>query len=125
MGSDTIPRPERGEIWLVSFGAGRTGEPAKHRPAVVLTPGELHTGSAFDLVIVVPLTSTLPPSLARPRIAAGQSSGLDTDSATVVRGVRGVAVGRLVRRLGKTEPGTYASIIEVLKVLTDGSPVPR
>jgi mRNA interferase MazF len=59
--------PRRGEVWLVSFGAGRDGEPAKNRPAVVVSVDEQNVdATAADLIVVVPLSSSRAPSPLRP-----------------------------------------------------------
>ncbi|TXB91664.1 type II toxin-antitoxin system PemK/MazF family toxin, partial [Mycobacterium tuberculosis] len=36
-----MAEPRRGDLWLVSLGAARAGEPGKHRPAVVVSVDEL------------------------------------------------------------------------------------
>lgn len=38
--------PRRGEIWLVSLGAARAGEPGKNRPAIVISVDEILAGIA-------------------------------------------------------------------------------
>jgi len=91
--------PHRGEIWLCSLGAARSGEPGKTRPVVVISPAALLTDSARDLVITIPLSSTVAGSALRPRIS--KTSGLEADSVAVIRAIRGLARSRLIRRLGK------------------------
>lgn len=65
-------QPRRGEIWLVSLGAGRRGEPAKTRPAIVISVDELLTGSDEELVVVVPLSSSRAPSKLRSAVSAAE-----------------------------------------------------
>jgi mRNA interferase MazF len=93
--------PRRGEIWLASFGAGRRGEPAKNRPAVILSADELLVGKPDELIVVVPFSSSVTPSLLRPQI--DPSAGIDRPSAAICRGIRGVARSRLLRRLGAVD----------------------
>lgn len=38
------PEPRRGEIWLVSLGTARKGEPGKNRPAIIVSVDEVSTG---------------------------------------------------------------------------------
>lgn len=91
--------PERGEIWLTALGAVRAGEPGKTRPAVVLSPSDLLTDSARDLVVVVPLSASVSASPLRPVI--DRASGLDQDSVAVTRAIRGIARKRLHSRIGE------------------------
>lgn len=90
--------PHRGEIWLVALGAGRSGEPAKTRPAVVVSADALNTGGSAERIVVVPLTSSLAPSALR--IEIEPSAGLDRPSRAVCRAVRAVVAARFVRRVG-------------------------
>ena len=94
--------PRRGEVWLVSFGAARRGEPGKHWPAVVISVDRLSTGTVADLVVVVPLSSSSAPSALRPEVA--DIEGVDRPSRAICRAVRGVARPRLLRRVGMLTP---------------------
>jgi mRNA interferase MazF len=100
--------PRRGEIWLVSFGAARRGEPGKNRPAIVVSVDDLLVGADHELIVVVPLSSSLPRSALRPRL--GPDTGIDADSAAIPRAIRGVARRRLLRRLGVTSAETLAGV---------------
>lgn len=100
--------PRRGEIWLTSFGAARRGEPGKNRPALVVSVEELLVGAEHELIVVVPLSSSVTPSRLRPQL--GPSSGIDNDSAAVCRALRGVARSRLLRRLGEASDETLAEV---------------
>ncbi len=90
--------PRRGEIWLTAFGAGRRGEPGKHRPAVVMSADEVLVGKPDELIVVVPFSSSVAPSVLRPQI--DPSAGIDSMSVAICRGIRGVARSRLLRHLG-------------------------
>lgn len=100
--------PGRGDIWLVSLGAGRKGEPGKNRPAIVVSVDGLLTGSDEDLLVVVPLSSSRAASALRPSVPP--STGIDAESAAIPRAIRAVARGRLLRRLGEADPKTLADI---------------
>jgi mRNA interferase MazF len=113
MGSTDAPR--RGEIWLVSLGAARAGEPGKTRPAVVVSVDELSTGAPTDLIVVVPLSSSQAASAIRVEIAP--SAGIDRPSRAICRAVRAVVSSRLVRRLGSVEPREMAEIETVLALI--------
>lgn len=107
--------PRRGEIWLASLGAARRGEPGKNRPVVVLSSEELLIGDPGELIVVVPLSSSVARSRLRPPI--DPSSGIDNDSAAVCRAVHGIARSRLLRRLGAAEPDTMAEVERALALV--------
>jgi mRNA interferase MazF len=100
--------PRRGEIWLASLGAARKGEPGKNRPVVVVSADELLVGVDHELIVVVPLSSSLPSSLMRPHL--GPETGIDNPSAAICRGIRGVARSRLLRHLGAVDAEKMAEI---------------
>jgi mRNA-degrading endonuclease toxin of MazEF toxin-antitoxin module len=109
MGSSDLP--QAGELWLVRFGSAEPGEPSKNRPAIVLSDAVMLTGSVFDLVIVVPVSSSVTPALSRP--ALPPCGGLDAPSVAVPRAIRAVAIGRLLRRLGAVPDETVIAIRRV------------
>jgi mRNA interferase MazF len=107
--------PSRGEIWLVAFGAARKGEPGKNRPAIVISADGLLAGTEDDLVVTVPLSSSLAVSRLRPTIPA--TAGIDAESAAIPRGIRGVSRSRLLRRIGEVEPETLAAVERALRTV--------
>jgi len=112
--------PHRGEVWLVSLGAARRGEPGKHRPAVVVSSDRLSAGTAADLIVVVPLSSSSSPSALRPEIA--DIEGIDRPSRAICRAVRGVTRPRLLRHLGTLGPPKMAEIERVLELILQLEP---
>ncbi len=100
--------PRRGEVWLTSFGAARPGEPGKNRPAIVVSADHLSAGSMADLIVVVPLSSSVAPSPLRPEIAGVE--GVDRPSRAICRAIRGIARGRLLRRIGALTPETLTEV---------------
>jgi mRNA interferase MazF len=100
--------PRRGEIWLTSLGAARKGEPRKNRPTVVISVDEIATGREDELVVVVPLSNSRAASPLRPEVSPEE--GIERSSVAVTRGIRAVARGRLLRRLGQLEPDTLAEV---------------
>ncbi|MGC0250360.1 type II toxin-antitoxin system PemK/MazF family toxin [Pseudactinotalea sp. Z1748] len=91
--------PRRGEVWLVSLGARREGEPGKTRPAVVVSTDALRSAAPRELIVVVPLSSSSTPSALRIEVEPGVS-GLDQPSRAMCRAIRSVAATRMERRLG-------------------------
>lgn len=117
--------PRRGEIWLVSLGAGRKGEPGKNRPAIVVSADELSAGLQDEMLVVVPLSSSRAPSPLRPEISPDE--GVDSPSAAVCRGVRAVARNRLLRRVGAVRPETLGGVERALAMILgiEGEPATR
>lgn len=107
--------PRRGEIWLVSLGAARKGEPGKNRPAIITSVDELSTGVDDELFVVVPLSSSRAPSSLRPDVT--RAEGIDKESAAICRGVRAVTRGRLLRRVGEAKPETLSEVERALALI--------
>lgn len=107
--------PRRGEIWLVSLGAARRGEPGKNRPAIVVSVDELLAGVEDELIVVVPLSSSRAPSKLRPPVSPAE--GTVAPSAAICRGVRALARRRLLRRLGAASPETLAEVEDALATI--------
>lgn len=101
-------QPARGEIWLVSLGAARKGEPGKNRPAIVVSVDDLLAGTEEELIVVVPLSSSRAPSGLRPKVSP--SEGIDAESAAICRGIRAIARRRFLRRIGAASPETLAEV---------------
>ena len=107
-----LTEPRRGELWLVAFGAGRTGETGKHRPAVIVSADEILSGVEDELIVVVPVSSSRTRTPLRPVISLGE--GVDADSVAVCRGLRAVPRARLLQRLGAVSPETLHGIEDAL-----------
>lgn len=107
--------PRRGEIWLVSLGASRKGEPGKNRPAIIVSVDELLTGDDEDLIVIVPLSSSRAGSLLRPIIPS--DTGIDAESVAIPRAVRSVARRRLLRPLGKVSAATLEQVEGALETV--------
>jgi mRNA interferase MazF len=107
--------PRRGEVWLVSLGAARTGEPGKNRPAVVVSVDELNSGAADDLIVVIPISSSRAQSMLRPELSPGE--GVERPSRAICRGIRAVVRPRLLRRTGTVTPQTLSDIERALTLI--------
>lgn len=112
--------PRRGEIWLVSLGAARKGEPGKNRPAIVISVDEIVAGVEHELFVIVPVSSSCAPSLLRPQVSSGE--GIDANSAAICRDVRAVSRSRLLERLGQLTPETLREVETALSVILGLSP---
>ncbi|MDX6632083.1 MAG: mRNA interferase MazF [Solirubrobacterales bacterium] len=110
-----LTEPQRGDIWVVSLGTGRPGEPGKNRPAIVMSVDDVRTGAAEDLFVVIPLSSSYAPSALRPRVSPDE--GIERPSAAICQGVRALARTRLLRRVGHATEQTVGQIEESLAAL--------
>lgn len=102
------PAPRRGEVYLVSLGETHGHEIRKTRPALIVSPDELH--GASRLVIIAPLTS------------GGSAAPFRVECRFQGRGgrvlldhMRSVDRTRLIRPLGKLAPAAQRQVLEVLQ----------
>jgi mRNA interferase MazF len=107
--------PRRGEIWLVSLGAARKGEPGKNRPAIVLSVDEIVAGIEHELFVVVPVLGSRAPSALRPRVSPEE--GIDGESAAICRGVRAVSRARLLRPIGRVQAETMREVEQAVAMI--------
>jgi mRNA interferase MazF len=103
-----LTEPSRGEVWLASLGAARLGEPGKNRPAIVVSSDLIIAGLTQEPIVVVPLSSSLPPSALRPEVS--DAEGVERPSRAICGAVRGLARSRLLRKLGTLTPETLAEV---------------
>ena len=106
------------EIWLTDFGDPFPGEPAFHRPALIVGPRE-EFGPDMPYVFVVPLTTSQRALSVHVEVEASATSGLDADSYAQCELLRSVSRRRLVHRLGAIDRRTRASIDGVIATLLD------
>jgi mRNA interferase MazF len=105
----------RGELWLVSLGAARPGEPGKNWPAILVSVDEIQAGVPDELMIVVPVSGSRSPSPLRPVVSPEE--GVDDHSVAICRGLRAVARSRFLRRLGVAQPETMGNIEAALGII--------
>lgn len=106
----------RDDLWLVDFGEPYPGEPAAHRPALVLGPPETF-GPGFPFVIVTPLTATQRELSLHVELEPTVETGLDTTSYIQCELIRSINRRRLVHRLGAVDPQTSVRVASVVKTL--------
>lgn len=75
---------------------------------MILSTEELIGGVSDELIVVVPVSSSRSGTPLRPAITPAE--GVDTDSVAICRGIRAVARGRLIERLGTVDPATMRDI---------------
>lgn len=106
------------ELWLVDFGEPYPGEPAAHRPALVVGPPNTF-GQTFPFAIVAPLTTTNRDLSLHVEIEPSPTTGLSDASYVQCELIRSINRNRLVHRLGSVEGGSSAQVADVLRVLLD------
>ena len=106
------------EIWIVDFGDPFPGEPAHHRPALVIGPAE-RFGDRFPFVIVCPLTTARRGLALHVEVEPSPVTGLDQFSYIQWELVRSVNRRRLVHRLGRVELVEREQVRDVLRNLLD------
>jgi len=104
------------DLWLVDFGEPLPGEPASHRPALVLGPPDTF-GSGFPFVIVTPLTTVHQGLSLHVEVDAAVDTGLDDTSYIQCELIRSVNRDRLVHRLGAIDPDVSRRVATVIKTL--------
>ena len=107
--------PARGDVWVADLNPTRGREQAGRRPVLVVSDDALNRGPA-DLVIVLPITSTLRPIPSHVRLQPPEG-GLKNPSAVLCEAVRSIAKQRLVTRWGTVPAAKMATIEDVLRIL--------
>lgn len=104
------------EVWLVDFGDPFPGEPAHHRPAIVVGPHPVF-GPTFPFAIVVPLTTTARGLSLHVEVEPTAETGLQAVSYAQCELLRSVSARRLQHRLGHVDVATSAAIDDVVRAL--------
>lgn len=106
------------ELWLVDFGGPFPGEPAHHRPALVIGPPDTF-GADFPFVIVCPLTTTRRGLSLHVEVDATDTTGLAETSYVQCELVRSVSRHRLRHHLGAIDVETSHRVNQILRTLLD------
>ncbi len=109
----------RGEIWLVDLDPGRGGEPAKRRPAVIVSNDGANLTAARlgrGVVTVVPLTSNVTKVYPFQVLLPADECGTGVDSKAQAEQVRSIAVERLAQPIGRVPASLIARLDESLRL---------
>lgn len=104
------------ELWLVDFGDPFPGEPAHHRPALVIGPPDMF-GAEFPFVIVCPLTTSRRGLSLHIEVDPTDTTGLHSTSYVKCELVRSISRRRLVHQLGAIDIATSNQVERVLRTL--------
>lgn len=106
------------EVWIVDFGDPYPGEPANHRPALVVGPSRLF-GDNLPFVIVAPITTTNRQLSFHIELEADVASGLDEVSYVQCELVRSISKRRLRNRIGSVSLSQSQQCATVMRRLLD------
>ena len=104
------------DLWLVDFGEPYPGEPASHRPALILGPPNTF-GPTFPFVIVAPLTSTRRGLSLHVEVGATADTGLDEISYVQCELIRSINRDRLLHQLGAVDLEVGYQVATVVQTL--------
>jgi mRNA interferase MazF len=104
------------DLWLVDFGDPYPGEPASHRPALVIGPAG-HFGSDFPFTVVCPLTQTHRGLSLHIEVEPTEDNGLSETSYVQCELLRSINRRRLVHRLGSIGPFISRQVTDIIKTL--------
>jgi mRNA interferase MazF len=107
--------PLRGEVWLADLGSTRGHEQAGRRPVLILSVDLFNAGPA-QLVIVLPLTSTIRNVPAHIPIHPPEG-GLRRPSTILCDAIRSVTRDCLIARWGDVANTTLADAEDAVRIL--------
>ena len=105
----------RGEIWLADLNPVRGHEQAGRRPVLVVSVDPFNQSRA-ELVVVIPITSTLRP-IPFHVVVQPPEGGLTNPSALLCEAVRSISKDRLVTRWGTVSPASMSQVEDRLRIL--------
>lgn len=105
----------RSEIWLADLNPVRGHEQAGRRPVLVVSVDAFNQSRA-DIVVVIPITSTLRP-IPFHVVVQPPEGGLTNPSALLCEAVRSISKDRLVTRWGTVSPATMSQVEDRLRIL--------
>jgi mRNA interferase MazF len=111
LSSTNLPKPERGDIWLVSLDPTIGSEIRKTRPAVVVSSDAV---GRLRVKLVAPLTdwkTHYATNLWHVRIDPDSHNGLTKTSAVDTLQIRGIDRQRFIHKLGKVSSTSLEEIV--------------
>lgn len=104
------------EIWLTDFGDPHPGEPAHHRPALIVGPSATFHRE-FPFVIVCPFTTTRRELPLHLEVEGSGTTGLAVTSYIQCELIHSIITDRLIHRLGTIDHTTKAAVDEIVDTL--------
>jgi len=106
------------DLLLIDFGDPYPGEPAFHRPSLVVGPPD-YFGASFPFTLVIPLTTTDRKLSLHIEVEANASNGLSSVSYVQCEQIRSVNKDRVIKKLGILDTQAMAHVDLVIKMLLD------
>jgi mRNA interferase MazF len=109
----------RGEIRMVEFGSGLTGESVHRRPAVIISNDGANATAARlgrGVITVVPMTSNVARIYPFQVLLPSHESGLDRDSKAQAEQVRSVSIDRIKQRIGTVPAPLMLELDEAVRL---------
>lgn len=107
--------PKRGEVYLVNFDPTIGAEIKKTRPALVIQNDIANRHS--PITIVAAITSRFDQDLyPTETLINAPEGGLSVDSVVLLNQIRSIDRKRLVKRLGRLQPSTMATVDRGLEI---------
>lgn len=106
----------RDDVWVVDFGESSPGEPAHHRPALVVGPAPVF-GTIFPFAIVVPMTSVRRELALHVEVEPTEDNGLHGTSYLQCELIRSINARRLITKLGIIDLAASKSVERVVRTL--------
>jgi mRNA interferase MazF len=100
------------EIWYANLNPTKGSEQAGMRPVVILSGNLLN--EHLNIVIVAPLTTKIKNYKGNPILTPTITNGLKNESEILVFHIRSISKDRLVKKLGKLEPGELDQALKTL-----------
>lgn len=106
---------KKGDIWTADLRPGKGYEIAKIRPVLIISSDIIN--SISPMVIVLPISSQLPPVLGSDKIhLSKKQTGLAKESAVLVSHIRSIDKSRITKKVGKIPKNKLEEIEETLKL---------
>jgi mRNA interferase MazF len=102
-------------VWLADLNPIRGHEQAGRRPVLVLSEDLFNRGPA-ELVIVLPMTSTLRGIPSHVAVSPPEA-GLKNRSAILCEAIRSISTDRLIQRWGRVTVPTLTKVEDCLRIL--------
>lgn len=106
---------DRGDIWLADLNPVRGHEQDGRRPVLIVSVDAFNQSRA-DLVVVIPITSTLR-AIPFHVVVHPPEGGLTNPSALLCEAVRSVSKDRLITRWDAVSTSTMAKVEDRLRIL--------
>lgn len=107
---------KRGYIWSTDLRPGVGREITKIRPALVISTNIINSSSAT--VVIVPISSQIPPMLGADRILVSQrQTGLAKESVILCGQIRAIDKARLKKKIGAIDKSTLEKVEQALQLI--------